>query len=313
MRAWATFWRARPASIIESSFDAMSGLYTRQAFEQRVRAVRDRAQPHRCLERAVHRFGPAARHQRQLRHARGRQHHQPARRADPPPAAAQRLRGAHLRRSLRHPAAGRRSRMRRSSPNRCARAPSSWARCAAMRACRSRSASASRPSSAARANSCTAFAAAETACKAANDRGRNRVEVYEPNDASIVRRFTDINIASRLREAIEADRLRFDAQLIVPFGSAEHSRAALRAPAAHDRRGRQDRRARIAFCPRPTAISSCRRSIAGSSDRRSTLLKPHAALLAARPCVFAINFSGQSLKDDSFRRFSARADRDRAA
>ena len=41
---------------------------------------------------------------------------------------------------------------------------------------------------------------------------------------SIVRRFTDINIASRVREAIEADRLRFDAQLILPFGSSEHTR-----------------------------------------------------------------------------------------
>ena len=42
------------------------------------------------------------------------------------------------------------------------------------------------------------LAAAETACKAAKDRGRNRVAVYQPNDASIVRRFTDINIASRV-------------------------------------------------------------------------------------------------------------------
>ena len=30
------------------------------------------------------------------------------------------------------------------------------------------------------------------------------------------------------------------------------------------------------------------------------LLKPHAALLAARPCAFAINFSGQSFNDDTF-------------
>ena len=47
-----------------------------------------------------------------------------------------------------------------------------------------------------------AFAAAETACKAANDRGRNRVEVYHEADESIVRRFTDINLISDLRGAI---------------------------------------------------------------------------------------------------------------
>jgi diguanylate cyclase (GGDEF)-like protein len=44
-----------------------------------------------------------------------------------------------------------------------------------------------------------AFAAAETACKAANDRGRNRVELYQEADESIVRRFTDINLIADLR------------------------------------------------------------------------------------------------------------------
>ena len=53
-----------------------------------------------------------------------------------------------------------------------------------------------------------AFAAAETACKAANDRGRNRVEVYQEADESIVRRFTDINLIADLRAAIAEDRLR---------------------------------------------------------------------------------------------------------
>src|SRR5829696_899149 len=69
------------------------------------------------------------------------------------------------------------------------------------------------------------LAAAETACKAAKDRGRNRVEVYQINDLSIVRRFDDINIAARLRDALSADRMRLDAQLILPYsGSGEHTR-----------------------------------------------------------------------------------------
>ncbi|HVC30844.1 MAG TPA: GGDEF domain-containing protein, partial [Steroidobacteraceae bacterium] len=61
------------------------------------------------------------------------------------------------------------------------------------------------------------LAAAETACKAAKDRGRNRVEVYRANDVSLVRRFHDINIAGRLHDAISSGRLRLDAQLILPF------------------------------------------------------------------------------------------------
>src|SRR5580658_2089709 len=64
-----------------------------------------------------------------------------------------------------------------------------------------------------------AFAAAETACKAANDRGRNRVEVYQETDESIVRRFADINLISDLRGAINDNRLELNAQLIVPLGT----------------------------------------------------------------------------------------------
>jgi diguanylate cyclase (GGDEF)-like protein len=42
-----------------------------------------------------------------------------------------------------------------------------------------------------------ALAAAETACKAAKDRGRNRVEVYQSNDASLVRRHQHRRAAAR--------------------------------------------------------------------------------------------------------------------
>jgi diguanylate cyclase (GGDEF)-like protein len=43
------------------------------------------------------------------------------------------------------------------------------------------------------------LAAAEVACKAAKDRGRNRVEVYQDTDASIIRRHDDLMILGRLR------------------------------------------------------------------------------------------------------------------
>jgi diguanylate cyclase (GGDEF)-like protein len=143
------------------------------------------------------------------------------------------------------------------------------------------------------------LAAAETACKAAKDRGRNRVAVYEPNDASIVRRFTDINIASRLREAIEADRLRFDAQLILPFAGSAHNRPhyelLLRMIDEDGKTVGPDRF--LSAANRYQLMPTIDRWVV---QKAITLLQPHAALLAARPCVFAINFSGQSLNDDGF-------------
>src|SRR5881394_1971683 len=61
------------------------------------------------------------------------------------------------------------------------------------------------------------LAEAETACKAAKDRGRNRLETFQENDVSIIRRFTDINVATDVRAALAENRLRLEAQMIVPF------------------------------------------------------------------------------------------------
>lgn len=66
-----------------------------------------------------------------------------------------------------------------------------------------------------------ALAAAEIACKAAKDRGRNRVEVYQDADLSIVRRHADILILGRLRDALDAGRFRIEAQPIVPLIGTE--------------------------------------------------------------------------------------------
>lgn len=59
-----------------------------------------------------------------------------------------------------------------------------------------------------------ALATAQTACRAAKERGRNRIEAYEDADASIVRRVDDIQIVGHVRNAIENDRLVLMAQPI---------------------------------------------------------------------------------------------------
>lgn len=60
------------------------------------------------------------------------------------------------------------------------------------------------------------LAAAKVACKAAKDRGRGRVECYEPADASIVRRMDDIQWVGHIRSAIDNDRLVLVGQPIIP-------------------------------------------------------------------------------------------------
>lgn len=52
-----------------------------------------------------------------------------------------------------------------------------------------------------------ALSTAKVACEAAKDRGRNRVEVYQPEDLSIIQRFDDIQLVGYVRNAIEQGRL----------------------------------------------------------------------------------------------------------
>jgi len=143
-----------------------------------------------------------------------------------------------------------------------------------------------------------AFAAAETACKAANDRGRNRVEVYQEADESIVRRFTDINLIADLRGAIADDRLELNAQLIVPLGNHRgppHFEILLRMVAENGEIVGPDHFMSAAH--RYQLMPTLDRWVIARSIE---ILKPHAQVLTASQIVFNINFSGQSLQDAEF-------------
>ena len=144
------------------------------------------------------------------------------------------------------------------------------------------------------------LAAAETACKAAKDRGRNRVETYKTDDPSLVRRFADISIAARLRVAITEDRLRLDAQLISPFitGATPQYELLLRMIDEDGATLGPDRF--LSAANRYQLMPVIDRWVV---DRAVALLAPHAALLSKRSVGFAINISGQSLYDDSFADF----------
>ncbi len=143
------------------------------------------------------------------------------------------------------------------------------------------------------------LAAAETACKAAKDRGRNRVEVYRANDVSLVRRFADINIAGRLHDAISSGRFRLDAQLIQPF-----DRNARLKP-HYELLVRMIDEDGTAAGPDSFMSAAVRYQLMQSIDRwvidtAIERFKSHAGTFSAVPLCFAINFSGQSLSDESF-------------
>jgi diguanylate cyclase (GGDEF)-like protein len=143
------------------------------------------------------------------------------------------------------------------------------------------------------------LAAAETACKAAKDRGRNRVEVYQQSDLSIVRRYADIGVAGQLREAIDAGRLHLDAQLILPLAAAESARP------HYELLLRMTDEAGRTVGPDSFLSAATRYQLMPVVDRWVIShvldsLKPRAGVLEGKALGFTINFSGQSLNDETF-------------
>jgi diguanylate cyclase (GGDEF)-like protein len=143
-----------------------------------------------------------------------------------------------------------------------------------------------------------ALATAEIACKAAKDRGRNRVEVFQDSDQSIIRRHTDILVIGKLRDALENDNFRLDAQPILPLrGNYGRPRFELLIRMLGDRGE---------IIPPSKFLSSAERyQLMPTVDRwvvrrACELLGEYSGAVGEEFSRFAINLSGQSLQDESF-------------
>ncbi len=148
-----------------------------------------------------------------------------------------------------------------------------------------------------------AIAAAEVACKAAKDRGRARVEVYQDADVSIIRRHEDVMLLGNVRDALANDRFRLDAQPIVEFGPWL------------DKTGAKQHRFELllrmidlngeSIAPERFLIAAERYQLAPAIDRWVVnfvleILSSAAPKLVALGAHFAVNLSGQSLGDENF-------------
>jgi diguanylate cyclase (GGDEF)-like protein len=143
-----------------------------------------------------------------------------------------------------------------------------------------------------------ALAAAEIACKAAKDRGRDRVEIYEDADQSIVRRYTDVTLVGTLRQALAEDRFVLEAQTIAPLNGAHAGPKYELLLRMRDERGQS-------VAPDKFLSAAERYQLAPAIDRwviQHVLarLGGHAQALRERGACFAVNISGQSVGDQEF-------------
>lgn len=143
------------------------------------------------------------------------------------------------------------------------------------------------------------LATAMVACDAAKDRGRGRVEVYEPADVSIIQRFDDIHLVGYIRNAIELGRLALLGQPIFPV------------KAGTDRPGYYEVLVRLLdsddshISPNEFLSAAERYQLMEELDRwvvanTLSMLGRSAVALGVAGTRFAINLSGQSLGSEAF-------------
>ena len=145
------------------------------------------------------------------------------------------------------------------------------------------------------------LANAEIACKAAKDRGRNRVELFQDTDQSIIRRSTDIVVVQALHEALVADRFALFAQPILPLNAERkepHFEFLLRMVSENSE-----------LLPPEKFLSAAERyQLLPAIDRwvmknAIGVLAAQAPLLRGRATRFSINISGASIASEEFLEF----------
>ncbi|MDD0998631.1 EAL domain-containing protein [Pseudomonas sp. TNT2022 ID1044] len=141
--------------------------------------------------------------------------------------------------------------------------------------------------------------AADMACYMAKEKGRNRVQVYHPDDSELSLRFGEMAWVQRLHMALEEDRFCLYAQEIAPLGiDAEggHIEILLR---LHDEAGRM-------ILPDSFIPAAERYGLMSTIDRWvvKNVFKIIAQCRAERPgeplAMCAINLSGTTIGDEAF-------------
>lgn len=145
------------------------------------------------------------------------------------------------------------------------------------------------------------LATAETACKAAKDRGRNRVEVFALTDASLMQRRDDLQIFRDLTDAFDDNRFLLYAQPIESLWDPTRARRYEILIRLRNAAGEPVSPARfISAATRYQLLPQLDRWVV---QRAIAMLDPHAAALRSRRATFCINLSGQALVQPDFADF----------
>jgi diguanylate cyclase (GGDEF)-like protein len=146
-----------------------------------------------------------------------------------------------------------------------------------------------------------ALTAARIACDSAKDHGRDRVEVYDQANQSIIQRYDDMYLVAEIQKNLDGDGFRLLAQPIVALADKNSgSRYEILLRMKDNKGNRVSSNAFFSAAERYQLMPQIDRWVISNTLAR---LSEHVKYLQETGAVFAINLSGQSLGDDDILHF----------
>jgi diguanylate cyclase (GGDEF)-like protein len=146
-----------------------------------------------------------------------------------------------------------------------------------------------------------ALTAARIACDSAKDHGRDRVEVYDQDNQSIIRRYDDMHLVAEIQKTLDTDGFDLLAQPIVSLsGSARDLRYEILLRMRDSTGNKISSKSFFSAAERYQLMPQIDRWVVSTTMRS---IAPYAEGLAAGGVSFAINLSGQTLGDDGILTF----------
>ena len=147
----------------------------------------------------------------------------------------------------------------------------------------------------------SALTTARMACEAAKDQGRDRIEIYDESNRSVVRRYDDMQLVSEIQRALDDDEFELLAQ---PISSLSDDTASPRFEILLRMNdgdgGRVETGALFSAAERYRMMPQIDRWVVSKSIARLAEFKD---TVANQKMIFAMNLSGQSIGDDDFLQF----------
>ena len=147
----------------------------------------------------------------------------------------------------------------------------------------------------------SALTTARMACEAAKDHGRDRIEIFDDQNHSIVRRFDDMQLVAEIQQALDGDEFELLAQPIVSLTGKDAQpryEVLLRMPEVDGER--VSSKALFSAAERYRMMPQIDRWVVSTAIAR---LAEQSDFITDEAAVFSVNLSGQSLGDDEILEF----------